>query len=359
MNKKLNELKKVNAENCVTLILNTHRTAPDNQKDAIMLKNLIKEAEERLMNSLDKKTAQTIVESLTNLEATIDHSHNLESLVLFVNAEKEIAEYLRLPIPVVDRVIIGDTFATRDLLRAIHLTSSYYVLVLSQQKVRFIQAMNDQVIKEITGPFPIENTDFHTSSSIETSDAGRQTNLIAEFFNRVDKQVNIIRKENPLPVLICTEEANFYEYLKIADEKESILETYLNGNRLEEKAGAIVKEAWPIIKEHVEKSNIERKEDLDKAVGTGRFLSDVNEIMSAIKEGKVQTLFVQQGLFQPAVLENGSVDLLSENDEKPKEMIDDIFDEMIEMNMNYGGDAVFLPKGSLDEFNGFGAITRY
>ena len=359
MNKKLNELKKVNAENCVSIILNTHRTAPDSQKDVIALKNLIKEAEERLLNSLDKKKAQAIVESLTKVESTIDHSHNLESLILFVNVDEQIAEYMRLPISVVDRVIIDHTFATRDLLRAIHLTSSYYILVLSQQKVRLLQAMNDEVIKEFTQPFPIENTDLHPNSTAESAVAVRQTNLIAEIFNSVDKEVNIVRKHNPLPVLICTEEANYYEYLKIADEKQSIYETYLNGNRLDEKAAAITKEAWTIIKDHVEKTNNERKAELDKAVGTGRFLSDVNEIMAAIKEGKVQTLFVQQGLFQPAVMENGSVKLIAENDEKPKTMVDDIFDEMIEMNMNYGGDSVFLPKGALDDFNGFGAITRY
>ena len=359
MNKKLNELKKVTAENCITLILNTHRTLPENQKDAIVLKNSLKEAEERLMKSLEKNKAQEIAEHLTKLAATIDHSHNLESLILFVNVEKQIAEFIRLPIAVVDRVIIGDTFATRDLLRAIHLTSTYYVLVLSQQKVRLIQAMNDNVILEFGNPFPIENKEFHTTSAIEGSDAGRKTNLIAEFFNRIDKEVNKIRKENPLPVLICTEEGNFHEYLKIADEQESIIENYLNGNRLEEKADAIVKEAWPIIKERTEKRNSDLKKELDQALGGGRFLSDVNEIMTAIKEGKVQTIFVQKGLFQPALLSNGSVTLLQENDEKPKDAVDDIFDEMIEMNMNYGGDAVFLPKGSLNEFNGFGAITRY
>ena len=359
MNKKLNELKKVNAKNCVSIILNTHRTAPDNQKDVITLKNLIKEVEERLMSSLDKKEAQSIVESLTKLEASIDHNYNLESLILFVNVEEQIAEYMRLPIAVVDRVIIDDTFATRDLLRAIHLTSSYYVLVLSQQKLRLIQAMNDEVIKEFTSPFPLENTGFYTNAGRESSYAARQTNLMADFFNLVDKEVNTIRKENPLPVLICTDEANFHEYLKIADEKDSIFEMHLKGNKLEEKADAIVRETWPIIKTATEKRNNDRKAELDKAVGTGRFLSDVNEIMNAIKEGKVQTLFVQQGLFQPAVMENGSITLLGADDEKPKVMVDDIYDEMIEMNMNYGGDSVFLQKEALADFNGFGAITRY
>lgn len=58
-------------------------------------------------------------------------------------------------------------------------------------------------------------------------------------------------------------------------------------------------------------------------------------------------------------MNNGSVTLLQENDEKPKDVKDDIFDEIIEMNKNYDGNEVFLPKGSLNEFNGFGAIARY
>jgi hypothetical protein len=39
--------------------------------------------------------------------------------------------------------------------------------------------------------------------------------------------------------------------------------------------------------------------------------------------------------------------------------VDDIYDELIETNMSYGGDVVFLPNGELSEFSGFGAITRY
>lgn len=358
MNTKLNELKKIVSENCVSIILNTHRTAPDNQKDAILLKNLIKEAEERLLQTTDKRQAQAILESLTRLESEIDHNYNLESLILFVNVEKGIAEYMRLPVTVTDRVIIGDTFATRDLLRTIHLNSSYYVLVLSQQKARLIQAFNDEAINQFKNPFPIENKEFYTTG-IENSNATRQSTLLAEYFNRIDKEVNKIRKVNPLPVMICSEDSNFHDYLKIADEKHSIYEMHLNGNRLEDKAAAIVKEAWTVLKEHVVTKNNDRKSELDQAVGTGRFLSDVNEINNAINEGRIQTLFVQQGLFQPAVMEKDFIQLIEGNGEKPAGMIDDIFDELIESNLNHGGDAVFLPAGTLDEFNGFGAITRY
>lgn len=353
----LKELKDIKSENCVTVILNTHRTMPDNQKDPLVLKNLIKEAEQRLLTNQSKKEAQILVNRLAELEANIDHRHNLESLILFVN--EDISEYIRLPIPVVDRVVIDNTFATRDIVRSLHLESGYYVLVLSQQKVRLIEAFNDKVVAEVIHPFPIENDQFYSTNKAELSNASRQTNLVAEFFNRIDKEVNRVRKDNPLPVLICTEESNYHEYLKIADQTQSLLNTFLNKNRVDEKAHTIVEEAWKIVAEYNVNNNNARKVELQKAVSNGRFLSDVNDIWKAIHEGRVQTLFVEQGLFQPAIIEDGSVNLVSTDIKSQTEVIDDIYDEMIELNMDYGGDVVFLPKGELKNFNGFGATTRY
>lgn len=357
MKSKLNELKSIVAENCITIILNTHRTTPDNQKDIILLKNLIREAEDRLIENVDKRVAANLIERMNNLESTIDHTHNLESLILFVN--DKVSEFIRLPMTVTDRVVIGDTFATRDLMRSLHLNSRYYVLVLSQQNARLIQAFNDKVIKEIGSPFPIENKSFHPSSKREAVVGNRQTSLIAEYFNQIDKEVNKIRKDTGLPVLICTDESNYNEYIKIADQKNTIFQTYLNGIRLEEKDHAIVKEAWPIIKDYVVERNNNRKAELEKAVGTGNFLSDMNDIWRGIKEGKVQTVFVEQGMFKPAILKNDTIEMVSEDQRDTDNYVDDILDELLELNMSYGGESVFLPKGELSKFNGYGAITRY
>ena len=256
-------------------------------------------------------------------------------------------------------MVINHTFATRDLVRALHLETNYYILVLSQAKVRLIEAFTDKVVEEVGTTFPIENVQFYSTSKAELSNARRQTNLIAEFFNRVDKELQAIRKNNPLPVLICSEEGNYYEYLKISNQKDSIFDTYLNRNRLTEKDQAIVTEAWEIVRHYTAKKNQERKSELLKAVGAKKFLSDTGEIWKAILEGRVQTLFIEEGLFQPAIVKGNQVTFVSESERDKKEVIDDIYDEMIETNMNFGGDVVFLPKGELSKFNGFGAITRY
>ena len=357
MNPLLKKLKDLTADTCVTVILNTHRTRPENQKDALVLKNFIKEVETRLLAEESKRDAQALVDRLQELADEIDPNYNLESLILFVN--EEVAEYVRLPIEVEDRVVIDRTFATRDLVRALHLETGYFVLVLSQQNVRLIEAFNDKVVTEVGDPFPLENTQFYSTTGPELSNASRQTNLVAEFFNRVDKAVNEVRKEHALPVLVCCEEANYHEYLKIADQKHSIFETFLNQNRLDEKAHHIVSEAWDIVKAHTVAQNQARKAELGQAKGAGRLLNDLHEIWSAILAGRVQTLFIEQDLFQPGLLEGDELLLASEAEASQKAVVDDIYDEMIETNQRYGGEVVFLPTGELSDYEGFAAITRY
>jgi len=357
MNITLKELKDIYSESCITIILNTHRTRPDNEKDSITLKNLCKRAEERLLADESKRDAEKLIQRIQELASQIDHRHNLEGLVLFVN--EDIAEYIRLPIKVEDRVLIDHTFATRDLVRSLHQAANYFILVLSQQKVRLIEAFNNKVVKEYDNSFPMENTQFYSTNKAELSNASRQTSLIAEFFNRVEKEVNKVRKENTLPVLICSEQSNYHEYLKVADQKQGVFDIFLNKNRLDEKAHPIVEDAWEIVKEHLIEKNNARKQELVKAVSSGKYLSDVNDIHRAILEGKLRTLFIEEGLFQPGIMEGNTIKFVSEEERAQKAVTDDIYDELIEINMNYGGDAVFLPKGDLSDFNGFGAITRY
>lgn len=357
MSATLKELKSITSENCVTIIMTTHRTKPDYLKDSLNLKNLIKDAENRLIADAGKKKAAKLVEKLHKLADEIDHSLNLESLLLFVN--EDIAQYTRLAIPVKDRVVIDDNFATRDLVRALHMETHYYVLVLSQGKVRLIEAVNDKVVKEIGEPFPMNFDPPHTSNKEELSHSGRLTNIMLDYFNKVDKEVNKVRKTNPLPVLIAGLDENYHNYVNVADKKESIYDTFLSQNKISEKDYIIVKDAWKVVHEYTVKRNNARKAELKDAVTANKFLSDTNEIWRGILAGRVQTLFIEQGLFQPAIIKDNQIIYVSEAQRNDKDVYDDIYDEMIETNMDFGGDVVFLPKGELSQFNGFGAITRY
>lgn len=353
----LNAFKNVNSEICITIILNTHRTRPDNNQDPILLKNLIREVEERLLADYSKRQVQVILDNLYKLQEEIDHSFNLESLILFVN--EDIAEYVRLPLMVENRVVIDNTFATRDISRSLQMESNYFILVLSRQESRLIEAFNDKVVREVELPDEIRDNELFSLSKADNTVASKERDLHAEYFNRVDKELNRIRNDEPLPVIICTEESNFHEYLKIADEKDSIYDQYVNQNHMNDTAHSIVSESWKIVKEYVEKGIKDREAELKRAVSSGYFLSDSNDIWQAIQQGRIQTIFIEQGNFQPAKWENDQIVYVSEEERKNKDIVDDIYDELIEENRKQGGDVVFLPKGSLADFNGFGAITRF
>lgn len=356
MNNVIKKIKATTSECCVTIILNTHRTLPDNEKDPIVLKNLIKEAETRLTAECDQQLSHIITDKLNVLASSINHRHNLESLVLFAN--EQIAEYTRLPIAVEDRVIVDKTFATRDLIRALHKENEYYVLVLSRDKARLIEAFNDKVVQEMEGTFPIENVFLYPKQSAEAPIASRQINLMQEFFNLVNKQLIEVIKENPLPVLLCTEESNYHEYLKIADRKELFI-GLLSGNRMEERAHHIIDAAWPIVSQVRKERNSRRLQELAAAENTGKLLVDFTDIWRAVNQGRGETLFVQQGYFHPARVVNDTIELVEQDQNDRANVIDDIIDEMIEINLQYGGDSVFLSEEELKKYQGLVLTTRY
>lgn len=355
MNEVLKKVKDLSSGCCVTIILNTHRTIPDNEKDPLVLKNLIKEASSRLEKECNSKSASDIADKLNDLATDIDHRHNLESLILFVN--ENVKEYIRLPIAVEDKVSIGNTFATRHLIRALNKDKEYYILVLSRDSARLIEAFNDKVVQEIGDPFPVE-APLRERDQSEAGVAIRQDNLIQQFFNKVDKQMLDVIKRNPWRVLICTEESNYPSYLKVADRKEIIL-GHINGNRMQEKAHHIVQAAWPVVQNIRRKTNSERMNDLAAAENTGRLVTDFNDIWRAVNQGRGKTLFVQNNYFQPVKMVNDLIEPVSGEQADEPGVIDDIIDDMIEINLVHGGDSVFLSAEELKKYDGLVLTTRF
>ncbi len=353
--KLLNKVKNIHQEACVSIILNTHRTKPDNQKDEINLKNLVKETENRLIENYDKRFVLSVMGNVNKVVASINHNLNMESLVIYANSD--FTEFTRLPVKVEDRVIIDNTFATRDLIRAMHSESAYYVLVISKQQARLIEAFGDKVVEELAGEFPITSSLYTTDKAKLSTNKG-QDNLTEEFFNRVDKQVLTTIKEHSLPILLATEIRNFSHYQKIADDKEFII-GYINGNRDNETAQKIISDAWEVMKVLTKDKNSSRIAELKNAVFQGKFLSDLSDIWKAIQHGKGKTLFVKQDYFQPVILEENTISIVDSSSHNEPNYIDDVIDEMIEFNMAFGGDIVFVEGDELKKFNGLALLTRY
>jgi hypothetical protein len=357
MNHLLKELKDIVSDCCVTIIMNTHRNKQQYDIDRLQLQKLLKETDKRLKEYELEEEARILSKRLHELASQVRFENNLDCLILFVS--EKITKYLHLPIQVENRVVIDKSFATRDLVRILHMKTNYFVLVFSEYKARLIEAFDETLIQEYGAPFPIENLDLYSTKTIELKNADLQKRLLSEFYNRIDKAVNEIRNDNPKPILLCSQEMNCAEYLKVADLKETIFTDFMKGNKLYMEANDIVREAWKVVRKQQFEKNRLRRQELEQALSSGQYISDANEIWQATSEGKIRTVFIDETLFRPARIENNTITFVQEEERNKPGVIDDIYDEIIEASMNSGAEVVFLPKGELSEFNGLGAVTRF
>ncbi|MDZ4058483.1 MAG: hypothetical protein U1D64_00420, partial [Bacteroidales bacterium] len=145
---KISALANEKSQPSVTISLNTHRTHPDSTQDEILLKKLLREAEERVIGEFGKRDASELLEKIQTVADKIDVNYNLDSLHVFLSQETE--EVIRLPWPArKNEVHVGDRFSLRTMIKAYNRTQEYLVMLLSQGGVSLYVAINDSIIAEI------------------------------------------------------------------------------------------------------------------------------------------------------------------------------------------------------------------
>src|SRR5215471_179403 len=130
----LHELQDIHTYPCLTITLPTHRTSPDNKQDPIRVKNLVSEGANRLLREFSKRDVAPLLERLDDLVASINYEYTLDGLMLAVN--RDMAREYVLPFTLDERVVVDETFFTRDLVHALNRARRYWVMALSEQSTR-------------------------------------------------------------------------------------------------------------------------------------------------------------------------------------------------------------------------------
>lgn len=334
----------------VSILLETHRTSPDNKRDPIALKNLVNEAEMRLAEVLDKRTAEPLIVRLRDLAASVDHEHNTEGLGLFVG--NGYLRAVRFPYRVPTRVQIDETFAVRDLIRAHVQSPHYWVLVMSEKPTRLFLATRDHA-EEIAGyGFPMTHTGpggeaplpggFGVNASA-VRDAHRR-----EFVRRVLKGLSDVNAVEALPVLV-TGTQDFLADLEAVSPKVQDLLATIGGSYDHLSAHDIGRLAWPVAEQAFVTHRSLALKDVAAAVGSGRCASGLPQVLAAAREGRGHLLVVEEGYLEPALTaEPTSLDIA-----------DDAVDLAIQEVANRGGRVVFVSPGSLSEHQKIALVLRY
>ena len=351
----LKKIKDVYEYPSVTILMKTHRTHPENKKDFTRLRNLLKEAENRLLADFSKREISAVLENLSKYEDGFDHNNNLDSLVVFIN--KDTAEHVRLPLEVEDRVIVDHNFATRDLIRAMHKSEHYYILRLSLSEANLFEAYADRPVREVKGyDFPMKN-DLYNTDTLKRTMGEKQDNMSREFINRVDKSFQKFYNKYPAETILTGAERNMAFFKEVSDNKNMIMgEVEKNLDHLT--AYQMVKEVWPVALEAIKSRREIAMDKLGQAIGQNKFSTDLNDIWTMVNQGRGDTLLVENDFFQAASLTDDNR-LKLEEDQNKDGVIDDIVDEIIEIHLSKGGSVSFMDNGDLKDHQGMALTLRY
>jgi len=342
---------------CVTISLQTHRTFPDNAQDEIVLKKLISEAEQRVVNEFGKRDTAQLLEKLATVSKEIDVNYNLDSLHIFLsNDTKEIVKSSEKIVN--SGVHISNNFALRTLIKNYYSSISYYVMLLSQSGVQLFEAINDDILSEVKNEFfPFSENRHYNTHTQRGSDSKHLDDLVREFLNKVDKALVSLYNETELKcVVICTED-NYSRLQQVAD-KPNIYLGYANIDYNKVETHHIVKQSWDIVKEEQKRIKIEAIGEMQEAVANGLVLTDLQEIFQASLDGRGDLLIIHQDFAQAVVMKNErTFDLV--DDPLIPNAIDDITNVIAWEVISKKGRVVFTTQEEIKNLGKIVLKTRY
>lgn len=344
----------------LTITLPTHRASPENRQDSIRLKNLVIEAGNRLLGEFPKREIGPFLARLEQLAASLDYRQNLDGLALFVN--REYTRALRLPFPLKERVLIDETFATRDLVFALNRSPRYWVLALSEKPTRLYEGVRETLQEVQSDDFPMIHTGpggeaplpggFGIRKSAYRDERHRQ------FFRQVDNAFKPFAAADPLPLALVGVDRQLAFFNEVTSHREAVV-AMLTGSHDKtppHKLGSLV---WPLVRENMTAQRRQALSQLEQAVGERRFASAPGEVWRAANEGRGDLLLVEENFHFPARLDESGEGLIPAADPTAADVLDDAVDEIIKTVSDKQGRVVFVEDGQLAQHQRIALILRY
>lgn len=352
-------LQQVRGGPAVTITLPTHRTTPENQQDIIRIKNLVKQAMDRLLGMYSKREIEPLLLRLSNMVETIDFHNVLDGLALFANADFVRAVYL--PFTLKERIIVAESFFTRDLIYALNRTPRYWVLVLSEKPTRLYEGVRDDLIEIREGGFPIVHEGPGGEQPLPGGFGIRKSAMRDErhrqFFRSLDEAFKPFLAEDSLPLVLVGVERYIAFFKEVSGNTKAVLTTLI-GSHDKTSAYELAKLVWPLVEENLNEQRQQVFRELDLAVSNRKYVSGVGEAWRLAKEGRGKLLLVEEDFHFPARLdENGQ--LIPADDPTAPDAMEDAVDIIIETVLRQQGKVVFVGNGNLDIHQQIALILRY
>jgi hypothetical protein len=357
---------------CVSIFMPTFR-AGDTQQNPIRFKNLLRSAEERLAGwGLRNGDAESLLDPARRLmDDRAFWEHQEEGLALF--RSPDLFKTYRLPLALRELSVVEDRFHVKPLFPLLSGDGHFYVLALSLKSIRLILASRFSAREVDLGGIPksFQEAMGGLTRQFSQLQAGTfpghgmaEDDLKAEivkYFQIVDDGLNHLEIDidREAPFVLAGVEHLLPRYRE-ASKLPHVLDEGLAGNVDGWSAEELRDKAWEIVEPVLLAGRRKAAERFGDLRGTGRTSTQLDEILPAAHDGRVDTLFTARG-----VRVWGSYDpqdraaRFQEDQERQTNGSEDLIDRAAVQTFLNGGTVYAVEQQEVPEGYAVAAVFRY
>ncbi|MET9533134.1 MULTISPECIES: chemotaxis protein [unclassified Streptomyces] len=368
----LQSLRRKQPRPVVSVSMPTHRREPDNAQDAVRLRNLVAEAGRRIDGCTDdgeplsREVRAGLRAQLDRAHAEVDLRYSLDGLVIFASTD----EYQTwvLPREVPERVVISDSYLTRNLVAARARATPYWVLVVAATRATLWHGTQETVREHTGNSFPVTpdelQTDVEREERIGDVASTFQDEETRRFFRHVDSALAAVLAATPRPLHVV----GLAPALSLLDDVGTATRhaagKVTTGGLVNGPAPELHKELEPSLREFRERTAERTADRLDAARGRRTFAAGLDEVWESVREGRVALVAVEENFQRTVRVKDGHlVPVDPEEPEAPgpdgETVREDIVDELVELALDTGAEVVFVQDGTLADHDRIAADLRY
>lgn len=194
-----------------------------------------------------------------------------------------------------EMVVVTDRFHLKPLLRNAAQNRRFYLLVLSEEQIRFFEASELGISEPYVKGIPKNSAVFLTPETGGDSfgEEEKQGRLL-ELFKKVDKAVTTHLKDDDAPLILAGEEQLHPVYYD-ANTCSNLIKIGIGGNADKLSAKELLAKALPIIKPVFRRRREKALSSFQENIATGLASNNFAKIFNAARSGRIETLFVPVG----------------------------------------------------------------
>ncbi|MER5551868.1 chemotaxis protein [Streptomyces sp. NPDC002793] len=349
----------------LSLTMPTHRGAPENAQDAVRLRNLVAEAGNRLDADpqVSREAQKAVRAQLDRAVADIDQRRALDSLVILADTEEY--QIWQLPRTAPERVVLSDSYLTRNLVAAKAGARLFWVLGVSAEHAALWSGTNESLRAEERGGFPLSPPHENFDPERQARSGGAPSIYSSEdtrsFFRTVDSSLRGVLTADPRPLFLVGLPQALSLLEDVGECAKSAACKVPKGTTAETTAPELAKELEAARDDWREQADAAVLDRLDTARGAKSFTGGLDEVWAAAREGRVAVVAVEEHFQQVVRVTDNHLQAVDPADVAPEEdgIREDIVDELIETVLDNGGEAVFVADDSLAGHGRIAAALRF